>query len=269
MKRLTTGIFLFVLSNAVVPGQPIHKNARLHVQAMPENLDSAIRSEILRRRVPVRVVAAPADAELIMQETSGFAGTERHKNGIRLIIEIFDLAGSKRWPRSPGDRFYWIDKASRGWQSKVAKSVVNKLTRSVQRYPSAASFEDDWWAWTKERLEEPADPAETDAGPDQAIDASQESTPVSRTSTNDTPPAEVDVDWDQKDTTQVGVRFNKPPLEVGKAPLEVKSGMTEEEVRNLFGNPLKIARLEDKTIYQYKDMVVEFRDGKVSEVKFQ
>ncbi len=44
--------------------------------------------------------------------------------------------------------------------------------------------------------------------------------------------------------------------------------MSEEEVRNLFGDPLKIARLEDKTIYKYRDMVVEFQDGKVSEVKF-
>ncbi len=262
MKWLIKGIFLLLLANTVVPGQSIHKNTRLHIQTMPENLDSAIRSEILRRRVPVRVVDAPADAELIMKETSGFTDTERHKEGIRLIIEIFDFAGSKRWPRSPEARFYWIDKASRGWQGQVAERVVKKLAKSVQRYPSLASSADDWWPWTMERLEEQADPTEADTGPDQATGSTEESTPASRTSTYSTPPSEVDVDWTQKDTTQVGVRFNEPPL-------EITSGMMEEEVRKLFGNPLQIARLEEKTIYRYRDMVVEFRDGKVAEVKFQ
>ncbi len=222
MKRLTTGTLLFLLANAVIPAQSIHKNARLHIQTMPDNLDSAIRSEILKRRIPLRVVAAPADAELVMRETSGFAGTERHKEGIRLVIEIFDLGGSQRWPGSTGARFYWIDKASRGWQSQVAKSVVKKLTKSVQRYPSTASSEDDWWPWTKERLEARADP--TDAP------LSEESTLAPRTSTYSTPPSKIDVDWDEKDTTQVEVHFNEPPS-------EVTSGMTEKEVRKLPGNP--------------------------------
>jgi hypothetical protein len=262
MRRLATVIFLLLMVNTVVAAQPIHKNVRLHIQTMPENLDSAIRSEILKRRVPVRIVAASADAELIMKETSGFTGTQRHKEGIRLIIEIFDFAGSKRWPASPGARYYWVDKASRSWQNKVAKSIVNKLSKSVQRYPTTASSADDWWPWTMERLEEPSDPAGADTGADQTTDAPPESTPASWTSTYNTPPAEVDVDWSQKDNTLVEVRFPKTPL-------EAKSGMTEEEVRKLFGDPLQIVRLEDKTIYRYKAMVVEFRDGNVSEVKFQ
>ena len=283
MQRLTTVIFLLSLANIVVAGQSIHKNVRLHVHTMPENLDSAIRSEILSQKVPVRIVAAAADAELIMKETSGFTSTERHKEGIRLIIEIFDYAGLKQWPESPGARFFWVDKASRDWQNKIAKNVAKKLTRSIQRYPSTASTTDAWWPFTRERVEKRAESAGADTGPDPATDASEESPSASRTSTYRTPSSEIDIDWSQKDTTQVDVRFNEPPLEatkppvevtkepleVTKEPLEIKSGMTEEEVRNLFGHPLKIARLEDKTIYRYKDMVVEFRGGKVSEVQFR
>ncbi len=87
MKCLTTGLFLLFLADSVVLGQPLHKNARLYVEAMSENLDSAIRAEIIRQRVPLRVVEVPGEAELIMKETSGFIGTQRHKEGIRLIIE--------------------------------------------------------------------------------------------------------------------------------------------------------------------------------------
>ena len=262
MKCFRTGIFLLLLANTVVSGQPIHKNTRLHIQTMPENLDSAIRSEILSQRVPVRVVDAAADAELIMKETSGFTSTDRHKEGIRLIIEIFDFAGSKRWPGSPEARFYWIEEASHDWQSRIAQNIVKKLAQGVQRYNSTASSRDDWWPFTMKRPEKRADPTEADTGPDQATGATEESSSASLASTYRTPPAEVHVDWDKRDTTQVEVRFKQPPL-------EVKSGMTEQEVRNLFGNPFKIARLEDKTIYRYRDMVVEFREGKVSEVKFQ
>ena len=70
------------------------------------------------------------------------------------------------------------------------------------------------------------------------------------------------MNWAQKDKTPVETR-------VSQRPLEVKFGMTEEEVRDVLGDPLKIARLKDKTIYKYEDTLVEFQDGKVSEVKFQ
>ena len=269
MKCLTTGLFLLFLADSVVLGQPLHKNARLYVEAMSENLDSAIRAEIIRQRVPLRVVEVPGEAELIMKETSGFIGTQRHKEGIRLIIEIFTPAGSKRWPGAPGARFHWIEKASPGWQGNLAKRVVKKLSRvvkklsrGVQRCPSLASSADNWWpTWSREKREERAHHAEGDKKPEQTARPTEASAPASARSTFRIPPAEVDVDWEAQDNTQVGIRFDQ-------APLEVQTGMSEEEVRNLFGDSLKIARLEDKTIYKYKDMVVEFQDGKVSEVKF-
>ena len=207
MKCFRTGIFLLLLANTVVSGQPIHKNTRLHIQTMPENLDSAIRSEILSQRVPVRVVDAAAAAELIMKETSGFTSTDRHKEGIRLIIEIFDFAGSKRWPGSPEARFYWIEEASHDWQSRIAQNIVKKLAQGVQRYNSTASSRDDWWPFTMKRPEKRADPTEADTGPDQATGATEESSSASLASTYRTPPAEVHVDWDKRDTTQVEVRF--------------------------------------------------------------
>ena len=262
MKRLSTGFVLLFLANSVVLGQPLHKNARLHIQTMPDNLDSAIRSQILTQKVLVRIVDVPEKAELIMKETSGFTGTQRHKKGIRLIIEIFDPAGSKRWPGAPGDRFYWIEKASPGWQSAVAKRVAKKLSRAIQRYPTTASSTDTWWPLTKTEQDKPVSPATVDTKARQTTSPADESTQASERSTYRTPPSEIDVKWARKDKTPVETRVSQPPL-------EVRFGMTEEEVRDVFGDPLKIARLKDKTIYKYKDTVVEFQDGKVSEVKFQ
>ena len=261
MKRLTTGLFLLFLANSVGLGQPIHKNARVHIQTMPENFDSAIRSEIIKRRIPIRIVEVPAEAELIMKENSGFNGTQRHRQGIRLIIEVFDPAGSRRWPGAPGARFYWIENASPGWQSEIAERVVEKLSRGVQRYPSTASSTEDWWPWAKEKREERADATEVETKPEQTAGETEESALASRASTYRTPPSEVNVSWEEEDNTQVAISFSR-------LPLEIKTGMKEEEVRDLFGNPLKIASLDDKTIYKYRDMVVEFRDGKVFDIKF-
>ena len=256
MERLSTGLFLLLLANSVVLGQPVHKNARLYVQDMPENLHSAIQSEIFRQRVPLKVVENPADAELIMRETSGFTGTQRHKEEIRLIIQIFNPAGTKRWPTAPGARFYWIEQASAGWQREIAKRVVKRPSGGVQRYPSTASATDDWWPrWSREKREARARLDEIENSSGHSARAFQESA-------FRVPPSEIDVDWEGRDSAQVGIRFDEPPPEIHAA-------MTEQQVRDLFGDPVKIARLEDKSIYQYQDMVVEFRAGKVSEVKFR
>ena len=123
MKRLATGFVLLFLANSVGLGQPIHKSARLHIQTMPDNLDSAIRSQIIKQKVLVRIGDVSEKADLIMKETSGLTGTQRHKQGIRLIIEIFDPAGSKRWPREPGDRFCWIKRPHPGGKAKSQRGT--------------------------------------------------------------------------------------------------------------------------------------------------
>ena len=49
---------------------------------------------------------------------------------------------------------------------------------------------------------------------------------------------------------------------------EIKLGMTIADVESIFGIPSRKATLDDKVIYKYKDMTVDFVDGKVSDVKF-
>ena len=49
---------------------------------------------------------------------------------------------------------------------------------------------------------------------------------------------------------------------------EIKLGMTFTEVESIFGIPEKKATLGNKVIYKYKDMAIEFVDGKVADVKF-
>lgn len=56
----------------------------------------------------------------------------------------------------------------------------------------------------------------------------------------------------------------EPPAPTGT--VDIKTGMTPKEVEKKLGPPLKRVILEDKTIYQYKDMVLTFIDGKLKDV---
>lgn len=46
---------------------------------------------------------------------------------------------------------------------------------------------------------------------------------------------------------------------------EIKAGMTFTEVENIMGAPLKKIVLDDKVIYQYSDMILTFKDGKMTD----
>ena len=49
---------------------------------------------------------------------------------------------------------------------------------------------------------------------------------------------------------------------------EIRLGMTMEEVESVFGKPERKALLGERTLYKYEDIVIEFLDGKVSDVQF-
>jgi hypothetical protein len=53
-----------------------------------------------------------------------------------------------------------------------------------------------------------------------------------------------------------------------KKQVEIKKGMTIEEVESLLGKPLKSAKVGDKIMYKYEDWKITFIDGKVAEVDF-
>ncbi len=48
---------------------------------------------------------------------------------------------------------------------------------------------------------------------------------------------------------------------------EIKAGMTISEVEAVLGTPQTRVDLTDKVLYKYKDMTVEFHDGKVTDVR--
>ncbi len=74
MKRLTSVFVFLLVTSAAAVGQPIHKNARLYIESMPENIDSLIGFEIARQKIPLKVVGIRGDSDLVMRETSGFTG---------------------------------------------------------------------------------------------------------------------------------------------------------------------------------------------------
>jgi len=48
---------------------------------------------------------------------------------------------------------------------------------------------------------------------------------------------------------------------------QVKAGMSFAEVESALGVPLTRVDLGEKVLYKYKDMTVEFHDGKVTDVR--
>jgi hypothetical protein len=48
---------------------------------------------------------------------------------------------------------------------------------------------------------------------------------------------------------------------------QIKTGMTIAEVESVFGPPQTRVDLTDKILYKYKDMTVEFHEGKVTDVR--
>ena len=57
------------------------------------------------------------------------------------------------------------------------------------------------------------------------------------------------------------------PPPAGPEPRTIRLGMTSEEVQAILGAPDKLANLESKVIFVYKDLKVTFTDGKVTDVQ--
>jgi len=83
----------------------------------------------------------------------------------------------------------------------------------------------------------------------------------------------VSAGWDLRLLGLAGERLSAAAqtLEAVKGPdkpKEIKLGMTVADVEAAMGLPKTKADLGEKLIYKYDDMVVEFREGKVVDVKF-
>ncbi len=53
-----------------------------------------------------------------------------------------------------------------------------------------------------------------------------------------------------------------------KDQVQIKEGMTIEEVEKILGKPNKIAKIGNKLLYKYDDWKITFVDGKVTEIDF-
>ncbi len=64
------------------------------------------------------------------------------------------------------------------------------------------------------------------------------------------------------DAAKFAAELSAPP-----PPKEIKIGMTVDEVARTLGAPQTKVDLGEKTLYRYKDLTVEFRSGKVADVR--
>ncbi len=56
--------------------------------------------------------------------------------------------------------------------------------------------------------------------------------------------------------------------ELQRRTKEISLGMTIAEIESVLGPPETKVSLDEKVVYKYSDMTVEFVDGKVADVKF-
>ena len=67
--------------------------------------------------------------------------------------------------------------------------------------------------------------------------------------------------------THCGIGHGQTPILIAPAVKEIRLGMTPAEVEAALGAPETKADLGEKALYKYKNMTVEFHDGKVTDVR--
>lgn len=112
--------------------------AKFYVAPMPEGFDGFISAEILKRRLPITVVADEHAADFIITggtnkgvhkwyDTVFGSGYERDRNqGNIRVIRIKDR--TVVWAGEAGDRSLWFGAWKKGGQRKVADRIVGKMT---------------------------------------------------------------------------------------------------------------------------------------------
>lgn len=111
--------------------------AKFYIAPMPDGFDGFIAAEILKRKLPLTVVADEAAADFIITggtnkgvhkwyDTVFGSGYERDRNqGNMRIIRVKDQ--TVVWAGEAGDRSLWWGALKKGGQRKVADRIVGKM----------------------------------------------------------------------------------------------------------------------------------------------
>jgi len=116
----------------------IPPNSKIFVAKMEGDLDGFIKAEIIKKKLPLRVVLEDAEAEYILVGASikaddkwyhtVFGGRDKNEGNVQLI-GVKDK--SLIWAGEAGDRSLWWGNLKRGGQRKVADRLVGKMKKAL------------------------------------------------------------------------------------------------------------------------------------------
>ena len=230
-----SALFIFTLIVGVAPGQAIPKRARIFLQDVPQQFHRLLASELQRQQVPLRLVEDRAEAQFLM--TAELVQRERQ---LQAVCRLTSATGRVSWSAVASDKVEKEDETRLVAEQKVARRLIRKLVKHVQGHETSESRFHTWWPSVDEVKRR--DEVEREERP-QVLYVRRHI------------PKEVDVHW--KDDRQAEEEV--PQITVG---------MTTDEVEAIFGVPQRIARVGNRLVYRYPEMVVEFLSKKVSTVRF-
>lgn len=144
----TAFLIAFICATSKAQNAGIPMGATVHVAEMAYDLDGFIRAELVKQKVPLRVVLSADDAELVITGTAteernpkwheGWLTTEQDRTTGNITV-VEKATNAMLWAGEAGDRSLWWGSLARGGHGKVASRLVKNLTKAIRAAPRKTS----------------------------------------------------------------------------------------------------------------------------------
>jgi len=133
--------------------RPIPRDARIYIEAMPNDFDVYLKAEIIKKGVQVIVVSTPEAADYLLSGTAqGREKTDWHEGWLTTpkdkytgAVEVVNARGELVWAAEAGDRSLWFPGLKRGGARKAAGRIASQMKKAVGSTSFQSSRSQDWW----------------------------------------------------------------------------------------------------------------------------
>ena len=125
---------IFVATGAYAQAEKkVLRNSKIYIEELPLGLGIYLKAEIIKKKVPILVVATPERADYLLRGTAGTTiklegSTTSLSERFTGAVEIFDGEGTLIWAAEAGD-----SSLGRGGLHRVAKRIASKLKKFIAR----------------------------------------------------------------------------------------------------------------------------------------
>ncbi len=140
MRHATAVILMMLFTSISVSAQAtkIPAGSKIFIAPMDGNLDGFIAPEIMKKKLPVKIVTDEKDADYVLAGASikaddkwyhtVFGGKDKNEGNERLL-SVKDKA--LVWAGEAGDRSMWFGGWKRGGERKVADRIVSNMKKQL------------------------------------------------------------------------------------------------------------------------------------------